>query len=371
MHYRYATRREGRLALDYNEYVGDLHPGLLDSLSRRPDVIRSYPALGTCSLEAEIGRHLALDAEQVILTNGADDAIFHALLALNRRGLRSFAPFESPTYDHLHGFCACLGIRQAAVEDAELIYVCTPNNPTGTVLEPEAIRRMVDSNPERSWIIDVTYADYCDHDLSSYVDALRRTPNACVVTSFGKALPMAGVRLGMIVTWDRELHEYFDLHYNRKLPNHVARHLMRDMLCHLSFYEEQRWQIRRNRQRVREAVLDLFQRMRTSTRIHAPDPEGGNFVTFFGENHVLQDLSQSLDRARVAVRHKAEHAYLRVTSFSDSYLDVFERRLSRLKEGSHGPVAHGDVSTNHAPPERSSHRGPEPSCPTSGLKLPD
>jgi len=364
MAYSYRERRDARglLALDYNEYVGGFHPGLFEGFSRQTAIIRSYPSLGTSVLEAEIGRGLGLDAERVTLTNGADDGIFHALLVLSRCGVTTFAPFESPTYDHLPAFCRTLGLRRVNLGDAELVYVCTPNNPTGRVLGPEAIGNMVAAQPDRSWIIDISYADYSDCKPQHYVNALRRSPNACLVMSFGKTLPMAGARLGLIVTWNAELYDYFSGHYNRKLPNNVARHLLRDMLRHLPFYEEQRRQILRNRMKIREILLGLFRRVRSSVSVRSPLPVGGNFITFFSEKRILEEVSGLLDRARISVRYKPEHSYLRVTSCCDSYLELFERRTGTVYEALGKPIG-----TRLLPD------GPRPgrTWPSSGPKLRD
>jgi hypothetical protein len=80
MSYGYAERSTSRdvLVLDHNEYVGALHAGLIDSVSQREEIVRSYPALGTRYLETEISHGLCVNPERVVLTNGADDAIYPA-----------------------------------------------------------------------------------------------------------------------------------------------------------------------------------------------------------------------------------------------------------------------------------------------------
>lgn len=92
------------------------------------------------------------------------------------------------------------GMAQAAV-GAGLVYVCNPNNPTGTVHSPEAIeafvRRVLRESPTTKILIDEAYINYVADDvMQTALPLAMEFENVFITRSFSKAHAMAGLRVG-------------------------------------------------------------------------------------------------------------------------------------------------------------------------------
>jgi histidinol-phosphate aminotransferase len=86
----------------------------------------------------------------------------------------------------------------AAAPDAGLFYVCTPNNPTGTVTPHEDIEYLVKNKPKGSVVmVDEAYIHFCD--APSTLDLVKAGEDVIVLRTFSKAYGMAGLRCGLAV----------------------------------------------------------------------------------------------------------------------------------------------------------------------------
>jgi histidinol-phosphate aminotransferase len=92
-----------------------------------------------------------------------------------------------------------LDAMHAAVSDrTRAIYICNPNNPTGTAVAAKALRAFVAALPERvTVIVDEAYMDFADGaDVASVVDLVAKGKRVIVLRTFSKIHGMAGVRVG-------------------------------------------------------------------------------------------------------------------------------------------------------------------------------
>ena len=103
-----------------------------------------------------------------------------------------------PLTDHTFDLYAML----AAVTDrTRLIFVCNPNNPTSTVVNPDALARFVEAVPPHILIaIDEAYVEYIrDGMLPDSLELARTHSNVVVLRTFSKAYGLAGLRVGYAV----------------------------------------------------------------------------------------------------------------------------------------------------------------------------
>jgi histidinol-phosphate aminotransferase len=99
------------------------------------------------------------------------------------------------TADHVHDVDA----MAAAVSDrTRLIFLCNPNNPTGTAVAGDGLRRLVDGVPEHVLVvIDEAYREYADPALApDAFELFRDRPNVAVTRTFSKAYALSGLRVG-------------------------------------------------------------------------------------------------------------------------------------------------------------------------------
>src|SRR5262249_12711670 len=95
-----------------------------------------------------------------------------------------------------------LDAMAAAITDrTRLVFVCNPNNPTSTVVEPAALTRFIEAVPGDILIaIDEAYVEYIrDGMLPDSFGLVRRHPNVVVLRTFSKAYGLAGLRVGYAV----------------------------------------------------------------------------------------------------------------------------------------------------------------------------
>lgn len=171
------------------------------------DALRRYPKTAeVASLAAE---RYGVAAEEVLVTAGADDALLRLALAFLAPGRTGICP--TPTFEMIPRYAVVAGgeLREVpwepetpyptdAVLDAidattSLVYVVSPNNPTGAVATPADVKRLCAAAPGALIVVDQAYAEFADEDLTRTALA---APNAVVLRTMSKAFGAAGLRVG-------------------------------------------------------------------------------------------------------------------------------------------------------------------------------
>ncbi|MDG5805283.1 histidinol-phosphate transaminase [Streptomyces ossamyceticus] len=204
--------RTGCLRLDRNESTrpvsGTVAAALSDHLSGAG--FRWYPS--DERLTARIAEHCGVPAESVLVTNGSDQAIDITLRTFLQPGSRmlvatpEFIPFrrvagllgaqvEGVPYEPDFTF-PYARFRAAAQRKPALIVFINPNNPTGTLVDPEFIREILAEHPDIPVIVDEAYYEFTGVTVAPWV---KRYRNLIVFRTFSKAFAMAGLRLGYAV----------------------------------------------------------------------------------------------------------------------------------------------------------------------------
>ena len=197
------------LVLDGNE--GLLPPAsLLEGLADiDPELLRRYPS--AAPLERELARAAGVEAERVLVTAGADEALDRMCRAYLFAGREIVLP--RPTFSMIAHYAGLAGGRVvevpwptgpypldevlAAVTEATAIVACvTPNNPTGAHATGEEVERLARALPGTLVLLDLAYAEFAEEDLMPRAVAL---DNVLVLRTFSKALGLAGLRVGYAV----------------------------------------------------------------------------------------------------------------------------------------------------------------------------
>jgi histidinol-phosphate aminotransferase len=122
----------------------------------------------------------------------ADPGYEAGFYAANRVGARVVnVPLAK---DYSHDVRAML----AAAPDAGLFYVCTPNNPTGTVTSHSDIEYLVENKPENAVVlVDEAYIHFSD--ATSAIDLVKADKDVIVLRTFSKIYGLAGLRCGLAI----------------------------------------------------------------------------------------------------------------------------------------------------------------------------
>jgi histidinol-phosphate aminotransferase len=171
-----------------------------------------YPDPYQWNLKTKLAKLKGTKVENIFLGNGSDEPI-DLLIKLVCEPKESNIVIMPPTYG-MYKVCADIQeifIQQApltedfqidmdnvfdAVNSAtKIIWVCSPNNPSGNSLNPEHIIQIIKSFPEKIIAVDEAYIDFTDSP--SFLNRLPEFENLVVLQTFSKAWGMAGLRIGV------------------------------------------------------------------------------------------------------------------------------------------------------------------------------
>ncbi|MGE0553935.1 MAG: histidinol-phosphate transaminase [Gemmatimonadales bacterium] len=173
-----------------------------------PGGLAGYPSVTVAGLRDALGEWLGVEPGSLLPGCGSNDLLDSAMRALADPG--ATVAYAAPTFVMASYFAQSNSLRPLAVPlrsdhqvdagallatRAPVIYLASPNNPSGTATSRELVRTVLDEAPGIV-IIDEAYAEFADHSWA--VEATRR-PNVMVTRTFSKAWGLAGLRLGYAV----------------------------------------------------------------------------------------------------------------------------------------------------------------------------
>jgi len=180
---------------------------LLSHISNEPSLVSRYPE--TSELRARICELHGVETDQVLVTAGADDALFRCFLARLGPGRTAVATYPSfvmiPRYaDQVGGRLVEVPWWQGAFpiedvigaisDDTDVVFVVSPNNPTGGAIDESALRELAASAP--LLVFDAVYEEFADHALTR---AALEMENVVVIRTLSKAWGLAGLRVGYVL----------------------------------------------------------------------------------------------------------------------------------------------------------------------------
>jgi len=181
-------------AAEINWYPDNHAAALTEAIARRHDVPVSHIALG-CGSVGVAQQLLAAAAEpgtEVLYAWRSFEA-YPILVPLT-----GAADVRVPLQDERHDLPA---MADAVTPRTRVIFVCNPNNPTGTVVHAAELEEFLDRVPPDCLVVlDEAYADYVrDPAVPNGIDVYRGRPNVAVLRTFSKAHGLAGLRVGYLI----------------------------------------------------------------------------------------------------------------------------------------------------------------------------
>ena len=207
----------GAILLNSNENPYGPAPSALDAMTKAESVAARYPDAAEERLIGVIAKMHDVEPDRVVLGCGSGEVLqmadmaflgpgkkvvvaeptFEAVLGYAR--VTKAEPVKVPlTADHRHDLP-----RMAAACDAGtgLVYVCNPNNPTGTIVTRDELAFFLERVPRSvAVVVDEAYHHFVDDPrYASAFEWLGKNPNLVLVRTFSKVYGMAGMRLGYAV----------------------------------------------------------------------------------------------------------------------------------------------------------------------------
>jgi histidinol-phosphate aminotransferase len=203
--------------LDFNENTFACSPKVLETLGRVSRAeLTMYPERE--HVERIAAAHLDLLPEQVLLTNGVDEAIHVLCQTYLGPGDEMLLPV--PTYSMYAVYASGTDAKLIEVQAdknfrfplepllakitsaTKLIAIANPNSPTGQAVRREDILRILETAPQAAVLVDEAYFHFHGQTV---MDLIGRTPNLIVARTFSKAYGLAGLRLGLLAAAEEQM----------------------------------------------------------------------------------------------------------------------------------------------------------------------
>jgi histidinol-phosphate aminotransferase len=203
--------RASKLRLDFNENTAGCSLAVTRALAKlSPKQLAMYPEYerGT----RRLARHFGVRPNELLLTNGGDDALrvfFDAFVDAGSSvliceptfpmyryyGEIAGAKIEALRYGPEMDF-PLEGVVAALRDEPRVVFVANPNNPTGTLLPRDVIETMLKAAPRTAVVIDEAYAEFAGVTVVPWI---RKYPQLFVTRTFSKTAGLAGLRLGAVM----------------------------------------------------------------------------------------------------------------------------------------------------------------------------
>ena len=181
------------------------------------------------ALSEKIADHEGIDQNQILMAAGSSQILLAAAIYLSHEGGNIVT--GDPSYADLpstaegmgtdvkwiplkEDFCLDLEGMEAAIDDdTSMVYICNPNNPTATVLDPEELdsfcRRVSEKVPV---LIDEAYIEYLDEpDVNSMMSLVIEGYNVIIARTFSKMYGFAGLRVGYMAAREEMVNKIMPL----------------------------------------------------------------------------------------------------------------------------------------------------------------
>ena len=196
-----------------DEYVSDGSEMIFLDANENPfdNGVNRYPDPYQRSLKSVLSEQKGLTEQQILLGNGSDevlDLIYRAFCEPNQDNIITLPPTYG-MYKVLAGINAVENrevlltrdfepnvteILKVADSNSKLLFICSPNNPTGNAFQKKGIKELLESF-NGLVVVDEAYIDFSNDE--SWVNELNQYPNLIVTQTLSKAYGLAGIRLGI------------------------------------------------------------------------------------------------------------------------------------------------------------------------------
>lgn len=335
-----APDTSGPALLNSNENPFGPSPMAKEAMAKAIAGCNRYANEPTMELQKKIAAIEGVDPEMVVISNGSSPILqaFGMWMGEDKGELVT----SVATYENIPSSSAKYGAKVIEVPMAEDLkfdlnamaakmssktkaaYICNPNNPTGNMVDPTALKAFVEAAPKQAvTFIDEAYLDLCDdYDANVMTGLLRDGHNVIVCRTFSKIYGMAGQRVGYALM-KKELAMPFWQTVRQGGINHIGVMGAMASLDDKAFYADQKARLKRGR----EKLIAMADAMKLS---YAKDSQA-NFI-FVDTGMPNKDFSakMSAEGVKVGRSWKGYETWSRICVGEDWELDRCEAALKKV-----------------------------------------
>lgn len=269
-----------------------------------------YPDPHQKTLKAAIALEKGIQPNEIFIGNGSDEAIDLLIRAFCEPNQDSILITE-PTYG-MYSVCANINgvkiskvtlsetfeiqtdvIIKAIDESVKIIFLCSPNNPSGNLLNKEKIRELL-SMYNGLVVIDEAYIDFAADP--GFIPELKQFPRLAVLQTFSKAWGLAGLRIGMCFSSP----EIISVLNKIKYPYNV--NTISQQLCLTALQNKNDKELRvREIIKEREMLKEQLEKLPIVQKVY---PTDANFLLVIFKN--ASDIFKSLSSSKIIVRDRSQ-----------------------------------------------------------------
>lgn len=175
------------------------------------NALNRYPECQPALVIERYAAYAGLEKDQVLVSRGADEGIELLIRAFCEPG-QDAVLFCPPTYGMYSVSAETIGVETRTVEarddwqlnlpaiadqldGVKVVYVCSPNNPTGNIINPDDIRQLLEMTRDKALVVaDEAYIEFCPQ--ATLTGWLKEYPHLVILRTLSKAFALAGLRCG-------------------------------------------------------------------------------------------------------------------------------------------------------------------------------
>lgn len=328
---------KAEIKLDANESPYNLPDNAMDKIRQKISQFQfnRYPDPDGKSLRKKLANLCNVSVDNIVLGNGGDEILLNTYLAFGGAGRKAVT--FAPTFSVYEIYAKLTStefvnierginfevnereIDQAIKENPDIVFICSPNNPTGTETSKQLIKKLANSI-DGLVIADEAYGEFSENNLLE----LAGTKNLAVLKTFSKAYSLASMRLGYLIAQKEIIDELMKV----KLPfNNSSFSTFVAEIC-LEYQDEfsKRVEIAKNeRNKMISELSDI-----KDIEIY---PSGANYIFFKTPVNSKIVFNKLIDKG-ILIRHFFDNprlsSYLRVTVGSPEENIIFLKELSNI-----------------------------------------
>jgi histidinol-phosphate aminotransferase len=215
----YAESREqlpaGMILLNSNENAYGPSANTINAMANVLKLSNRYPDDIHPLLKQQLGKHWNVEAANILMGAGSSELLGLTAILASMKSKNMISPF--PTFGSWYKVAELMGatikkiplatgdktmdlaaMLSAIDKETSLVYVCNPNNPTGTVVEQHLLRNFVEECSKKAYVlVDEAYTEF--DNIPSLSDMALKNPNIIIAKTFSKIYGLAGARIGYAI----------------------------------------------------------------------------------------------------------------------------------------------------------------------------
>lgn len=299
-----------------------LSPSLKEKLIANIDLVTSYPDPDYTLLKQNIAAYTTASADHILLGNGSTELIAHYIDYVNPKK----ALIIGPTYSEyekkiktLHAEVHYLPLKaendfklnlteilKECDQTFDLLVLCNPNNPTGTLIDARDLYPLFDLCKSYGIyiLIDETYMDFVDSSVKSAISLVESYSNCIILRGFSKFFAAPGLRLGYGITSDLHCHEHLENQRHHWSINSLAAFAGKELMIDHEFISNSRQFISDERNRIVSILSE-----EKDLKVY-PTSANFFFVELLNPNHSSHSLFEYLIKKGMMIRNTSSFPFL-------------------------------------------------------------